>query len=105
MPNVDESLLPGGDLVSQGLRDLAKAEVTDYSLLVLIAGPRLRALGFQIPESNIPLPREHRLYERLEERLGPAAHSYYNSLLRRMDSFAHALEREQSGSSGKGIGA
>ena len=30
------------------------------------------------------------------ERLGAAAHSYYNSLIRRIVSFARALEREQS---------
>jgi hypothetical protein len=32
----------------------------------------------------------------LEERLGNGAHSYYNSLIRRIVSFAHALEREKS---------
>jgi hypothetical protein len=32
----------------------------------------------------------------LEQRLGAAAHSYYNSLIRRIVSFARALEREQS---------
>jgi hypothetical protein len=45
---------------------------------------------------EVPCPREHLLYSRLEERLGAGAHSHYNSLLRRMDSYAHALERERS---------
>jgi hypothetical protein len=39
---------------------------------------------------------EQKLYERLEQRLGTAAHSYYYSLIRRIVSYAHALEREQS---------
>ncbi len=40
---------------------------------------------------------EHKLYARLEERLGTAAHSHYDSLIRRLASIARALEREQSG--------
>jgi hypothetical protein len=95
--NFSEKYLPGGDLVVEGLNDLANARLTDCSLLVLIAAPRLRGLGIQVPESDVPLPHEHRLYERLEERLGTEAHSHYNSLIRRIVSFAHALEREQSG--------
>ena len=88
--------LPGQDLVEQGLADLSEDRVSDASLLVLIAAPRLRRLGVQVPD--LPLPRrcEHDLYARLEERLGAAAHSYYNSLIRRIVSFARALEREQS---------
>src|SRR6266568_672727 len=35
------------------------------------------------------------LYAHFEERLGNGAHSYYNSLIRRIVSYAHALEREQ----------
>src|ERR1051326_6143309 len=87
--------LPGQDLVEQGLADLARNRITDSSLLVLIACPRLRALGIEDPEADCPFPREHQLYARLEERLGTGAHSFYNSLIRRMVSFAHALEREQ----------
>lgn len=91
-----EASLPGQELIEQGLTDLSKDQVTDSSLLVLIAAPRLRRLGIQIPHRPFPLPREHQLYARLEQRLGAAAHSYYNSLIRRIVSFARALEREQS---------
>ena len=93
-----EPILPGEDLVRQGLAELAQGIITDYSLLVLLAAPRLTRLGISIPAAPCAGPFEHRLYERIEERLGPAAHSYYNSLLRRVASYAHALEREQSGS-------
>jgi hypothetical protein len=88
--------LPGEELVEQDLADLAAGQMTDLSFLVLIAAPRLRRLGMHIPEQRFPRPYEHQLYARLDQRLGTAAHSYYNSLLRRIVSYARALEREQS---------
>ena len=90
-----ESSLPGEALVEQGLADLAQDRVTDCSLLLLIAAPRLRRLGILVPDRPSPQPREHELYARLNQRLGPAAHSYYNSLIRRVVSYARALERER----------
>src|SRR5882672_812536 len=92
----DHELLPGVELVQQGLADLEQKLMTDFSLLLLIASPRLKALGLKIPELDFPRPYEHQLYARLEERLGTDAHSHYNSLIRRIVSFARALEREQS---------
>src|SRR5687767_6698958 len=97
MNQVDtESLLPGENLVAQGLADLSQGQVTDHSLLVLIAAPRLRRLGLEIPDRAVPQPYEHELFARLTERLGDSAHSYYNSLIRRIVSYARALEKEQS---------
>jgi len=89
-------LLPGQELAAAGLTDLAQGRLSDSSLLVLIAAPRLRRLGVQIPEQPFPRPYEHQLYARLDERLGAAAHSHYNSLIRRIVSYARSLEREQS---------
>ena len=94
--NTGEGMLPGEALVDQGLADLAQDRVTDCSLLVLIAAPRLKRLGIRIVERAFPKPYEHALYDRLNERLGAAAHSYYNGLLRRIASYAHSLERERS---------
>ena len=91
-----ESSLPGAEIVEQGLADLGQNRITEFSLLVLIAAPRLRRLGIDVPERPFPRPCEHHLYERLEERLGTAAHSHYNSLIRRIVSYARAREREQS---------
>ena len=91
-----EGKLPGEDFVEEGLTDLAQGRITELALLVLIAGPRLRGLGIDVPERSFSQPYEHELYDRLEERLGSAAHSYYNSLIRRIVSYAHALERERS---------
>ena len=94
-----ESSLPGAEIVEQGLTDLGQNRITEFSLLVLIAAPRLRRLGIDVPERPFPRPCEHHLYERLEERLGTAAHSHYSGLLRRIASYARALEREQRDSS------
>ncbi len=93
-----EELLPGQDLVEQGLADLAQDRLTDLALLVLIAAPRLKRLGINIPTRSFREPFEHQLYAQLEARLGTAAHSHYNSLLRRIVSYARALEREQGSS-------
>jgi hypothetical protein len=87
------SLLPGEELVQQGLADLSRDQVSDCSLLVLIAAARLRRLGLEIPERPALRPYEHQLFARLEQRLGAGAHSYYNSLIRRIVSYARALER------------
>ena len=92
----DKAALPGQDLVEQGLADLSQGRLSEASLLVLIAAPRLRRLGIEVPNRPLARPCEHELYARLEERLGSAAHSQYNSLIRRLVSFAHALERERS---------
>ena len=94
-PVTPEGALPGEDIVRQGLADLAQGRVTDFSLLVLIAAPRLTRLGIHVAAKPCVRPYEHELYERLDRRLGAGAHSYYNSLIRRIVSYARALEREQ----------
>lgn len=90
-----ELLLPGEELVAAGLSDLLQGRETEGALLVLIAAPRLRRLGLNIPDRPSQLPFEHQLYARLAERLGTAAHSHYNGLIRRIVSYARALEHEQ----------
>jgi hypothetical protein len=92
----EKNFLPGEELVEQGLADLAQNHLTDLSLLVLIAAPRLKRLGIRVPNAAFPKPYEHQLYARLDQRLGTSAHSYYNSLIRRIVSYERALEREQS---------
>jgi hypothetical protein len=91
-----KALLPGAEFVEEGLADLAANRLSDSALLVAIAAPRLRQLGVNVPDCNFPQPYEHELYLRLSERLDTAAHSHYNSLIRRIVSYARALEREQS---------
>lgn len=82
---------PGQDLIDQGISDLLAKKETVESLLVLIGAPRLRRLGIDVPVSTVASP-EHRLYKVLQEAHNDAAHSKYNSLIRRLVSFERASE-------------
>lgn len=80
--------LPGAELVERGLRDLDARAETVESLLVSLAAPGLRALGFTVRE---PFEEpELRLYRHLAARHGAGAHARYNALLRRLVSFQRA---------------
>jgi hypothetical protein len=84
-------LLPGQEIVEQGLKDLAHGKETIASLLVLIGAPRLRRLGVPVPDSPTSRP-EIRLYEKLAEAEPDSAHSRYNALVRRLVSYERAAE-------------
>lgn len=75
-----------------GIEDLRQGKLSEDACLVLVAAPRLRMLGIDIPnyDLNGDSP-SHRLYRILERRLGPGAHSAYNALIRRVVSAARAL--------------
>lgn len=78
-------------MVSKGLADLERHEVTEEALLVLIAKSRLRALGFLVHvPSHVAQPYEHALYEVIEKRSPLGAHAAYNALIQRIVSFASA---------------
>ena len=83
--------LPGGDLIQEGLADLARGAETVPALLVSIGAPRLRRIGLPVPATVIPEP-EHRLYEVLAATDSDSAHSRYNALVRRLVSFERAAE-------------
>ncbi len=56
-------VLPGEELIIQGLQDLADGRESEAALLVEIAAPRLRTLGHRIPaETENSVSAEHRLY-------------------------------------------
>ncbi|MBL8180016.1 MAG: hypothetical protein JNL64_00210 [Blastocatellia bacterium] len=82
---------PGEDIVERGINDLRTGVETVDSLLVLIGAPRLRRLGFDVPNSVVASP-EHRLYQLLQRSHANAAHSKYNALIRRLVSFERASE-------------
>jgi hypothetical protein len=88
---MDFEILPGGRLIREGLEDLTAGRETEASLLVLIGAPRLRRLGLAIAAES-PALVEHRLYERLRQAHGDAAHSRYNALVRLLVSFERAAE-------------
>jgi len=80
--------LPGADLVERGIEELEQGRESIEALLVSIGAPRLRRLGFEVPEP-FPSP-EHRLYELLRVQHGDSAHGRYNALVRRLVSFERA---------------
>lgn len=82
--------LPGADLVTTGLADLARGVESIEALLVSIGAPRLERLGFPV-RSPIAAP-EHALFERLRLEDADSAHSRYNALVRRLVSFERAAE-------------
>ena len=81
--------LPGSELITKGLADLARGEETIESLLVSIGGPKQRSLGieFKSPFEN----PERRLYSLLGKEHGDNAHGQYNALVRRLVSYERAL--------------
>jgi hypothetical protein len=85
------SALPGGDLIDEGVSDLRAGRETIAALLVAIGSPRLRRLGFDLPDS-LPKDPEHRLYDLLSQDGPDSAHSRYNALIRRLVSFERAAE-------------
>lgn len=93
--------LPGEELVEQGLKDLAAGRMTEHALVVLIASPRLQKLGIRIPDVSVAEPYEHQLYNLLSDRFGNSAHSKYNSLIRRITSYTHALAQQNASSSAR----
>ena len=86
----DTAALPGGELVQRGIEDLRAGRESVEALLVSIGAARLRAAGVSVPAA-IPSP-EHRLYGLLSREGTDAAHSAYNSLIRRLVSFERAAE-------------
>jgi hypothetical protein len=87
--------LPGHELVSQGLTDLSAGRESEASLLVTMAAPRLRTLGFDVPHAQSH-DSSHRLYELLTKR-DSGAHSRYNALVGRIVSFMRAAEHASPG--------
>jgi hypothetical protein len=88
---VIDSTLPGADLVTKGLADLARGERSAEAWLVSIGAPRLRDwIGIDVPN---PLPDpEAGLYELLARESPDSAHGRYNALVRRLVSFERAAE-------------
>lgn len=87
--------LPGNELIGPGIADLRAGRETANALLVSMAAPRLRALGFDVQGAS-EASASHRLYELLCDE-GSGAHSRYNALVRRVVSFLRAAEHAAAG--------
>lgn len=78
-------------MVRTGLADLAAGRTSKESLVVLIGAPRLRRLGFVVPEASITDP-DLQLYALLAAEYSDAAHSRFNALVRLLVGFERAAE-------------
>ncbi len=84
---------PGGELIWQGLLDVAAGRFTIAACLVAIGRTRLIDSGLLSAAAVVPGPDpELRLYGLLREMEGDA-YSRYNALLRELCSFHAALDR------------
>lgn len=93
-----DPLIPGSDLVAQGLEDIKDGKITAHSLLLQVAAPRLKRLNIDVPPLiGIKSPEEesyeHQLYELIKDAGG---YSLYNALCGRIASFASALEARRA---------
>jgi hypothetical protein len=87
--------VPGWELVSVGLDDLASGRQTVAALLLASASQRLAAVGIELPGELQP-DATMRLYELVVAEVGEdAAHSRYNALRRRLLSFLYTARRLQ----------
>jgi hypothetical protein len=83
--------LPGAAIIRDGLRDLRENRHTMPSCLVRMARRRLAKAGLMEPSPRHDVDAELDLYQLLS-REGNQAHSRYNSLVRQLVSFEHALD-------------
>jgi hypothetical protein len=81
--------LPGAELIRAGVADLAAGIESVAALLVAVGAPRLRQLGWDVPDGEAN--PEHRLYALLASEDPDSAHARYNALVRRLVSFERAL--------------
>ncbi len=87
--------MPGAEIVLPGVADLRDGRMSTNALAVQLAASRLRPLGLAATSDVDEMPAAHRLYQQLHQELGDAAHSRYNAILSRVDSFARAAERAE----------
>ena len=83
--------LPGYEILSRGLADLAVNRLTWEALAVAVVAPRLRGDGVAVPAAPVGSPKD-RLWDLLESEIGADAHARYNSIIGRLLSFAAAYE-------------
>ena len=87
--------LPGSALIREGLEDHRAGRQTIAACLVRIASPRLSRAGLIDAQVIHDQGMELELYQLLSGE-GARAYSRYNSLLRELVSFEHALDHRLS---------
>lgn len=91
---------PGGEIIAEGLADVAVGRVTPAACAVWIAEPRLRRAGLLASSLATPIIDPELTLYRLLSRASEDGYSRYNAILRRLVRFEHALDRETARRSG-----
>lgn len=84
--------LPGADRVRQGLMDYRHGRVSISACLVRMARPRLIRAGLMYASPSRDITAEIELYQLVSESQGHRAFGSYQSLVRELISFEHALD-------------
>ena len=92
----DEELLliPGGELIIQGLSDVKNGLTTEYSLMLQIAAANLNLKGIAVKQEEITMQNlpEHKMYEiLLANHSRSEAYSRYSSMMRRLAKFCSCI--------------
>jgi hypothetical protein len=96
VPEQELDKLPGAEIVLPGIKDLEAGRRSVNALAVSAAATKL-GVSDLVGVSNADEPAAHRLYQRLNDELGDAAHSRYNAILSRVASFARAAGNAPAG--------
>jgi hypothetical protein len=96
MPKQELARLPGAEIVLPGIEDLKAGRETVNALAVSVAAAKLGVRDL-VGDVSAEEPAAHRLYLRLNNELGDAAHSRYNAILARVASFARAAGHARTG--------
>lgn len=92
------ALMPGWEIVSEGIADATAGRVSQAACLVWITWPRLQRAGLVGEDARAKkvLEPERVLYRLLGE-TSTNAYGSYQALLGRLRRFEHALDREMFG--------
>jgi hypothetical protein len=96
VPPQEFAKLPGAEIVLPGIEDLKAGRETVNALAVSAAAAKLGVRDL-VSDVDADEPAAHRLYLRLNDELGDAAHSRYNAILARVASFARAAGHARAG--------
>lgn len=84
--------LPGAEIVDRAINDLEHNKGSSAAIALQVIAPRLRLMGFEVPTLALDESPELGLYRQLSNENVLDPYSSYNAILRRLYSFAAAVE-------------
>lgn len=84
--------LPGAEIVERAIHDLNHHEGSSAAIALQVIAPRLRLMGYEVPTLDLDESPELGLYRQLSKEHVLDPYGSYNAILRRLYSFAAAVE-------------